>query len=772
MAWSRIQHASTHDGDEGWDAHLPAPGKRMLTDRLQRRAAGTTPLAATSTTAVQRLERNGLSCDQSFLDSILHGPVQRRADGEAANADVPALAAQGTSGTGEALPYLDRIQASFGAHDVSHVQAHTDAAASEAARGMGAHAFATGDHVAFAGAPDLHTAAHEAAHVVQQRAGVHLKGGVGEEGDRYEQHADAVADRVVRGDSAEELLSAYLGPGVQQQTTAVRRSPGKETAEGSEVVGADAGVRGDATQDLVDFFMGPAPAAASTAVQLKPQRAASADAMPANVLDAPADLAFDTIYRLADEALMALENVDREEPDHAKRDAIVDEYGAQIAKAATAATQLVQQIPWHRREIFYVRADMAAERVLAVMTWIMSRTGNARMRSRFEQAVRVVDGALRSLSRDPVTAHHTPALRGKESFEADDEKKDLLQAQQDHAIALRDLRDAKIIRGIEPFDDLAALEDNPQPSFIVEIAKAVLVATLGHLAGGALGLAMKSIGKGGREALSRMSEHFKNVTIDSVQGIGAEAADQALADTNKDKNAKSKARTFFVAGLKSAVGKEQSQHEQLISIETRDGIATAASIRAETATLRAMEKEIGAIYLQRASAGWASYLAQHALGKTGSHDPSGRQASNMKNFLGEPQRDADPTGDRVIGSGKARTDGVLHLHLEIDADARRGPKATIRRKGRVTIDGVNDDLREQILAEAGGHIARVWLPKVIYVSMAGNSFQAARLAFDERNVLRDHTEWSYIALHTQHVADRAYDSPQAFAKHLVTTELA
>jgi hypothetical protein len=47
---------------------------------------------------------------------------------------------------------------------------------------MGAEAFATGNHVAFAGTPDLHTAAHEAAHVVQPRSGVQLTGGAGEVG--------------------------------------------------------------------------------------------------------------------------------------------------------------------------------------------------------------------------------------------------------------------------------------------------------------------------------------------------------------------------------------------------------------------------------------------------------------------------------------------------------------------------------------------------------------------------------------------------------------
>lgn len=92
---------------------------------------------------------------------------------------------------------------------------------------MGADAFATGKRVAFAGPPDLHTAAHDAAHVVQQRAGVQLKGGVGEAGDPHEQHADAVADRVVAGESAEELLEDYAG-GEDDETVAEGGGEGED----------------------------------------------------------------------------------------------------------------------------------------------------------------------------------------------------------------------------------------------------------------------------------------------------------------------------------------------------------------------------------------------------------------------------------------------------------------------------------------------------------------------------------------------------------------
>ena len=72
----------------------------------------------------------------------------------------------------------------------------------------GASAYAKGKQVAFAGTPSLRTVAHEAAHTVQQRAGVQPEGGVGRVGDPYEQQADRVADAVVAGRSAEPLLPA------------------------------------------------------------------------------------------------------------------------------------------------------------------------------------------------------------------------------------------------------------------------------------------------------------------------------------------------------------------------------------------------------------------------------------------------------------------------------------------------------------------------------------------------------------------------------------
>lgn len=175
-----------------------APGKVTLTGDLPPRAR---PSAAVAGRAVQA-DRGAMQLDDPFA---IHLAAQR-----------------GVTGGGGPLPHLDAIQRAFGHHDVTGVRAHVGGAAAEAAAAIGAKAYATGDDVAFAGAPDVRQAAHEAAHVVQQRGGVRLDGGVGQRGDAYEQHADQVADLVVRGASAEAALDAMAhrgssgGPAVQR----------------------------------------------------------------------------------------------------------------------------------------------------------------------------------------------------------------------------------------------------------------------------------------------------------------------------------------------------------------------------------------------------------------------------------------------------------------------------------------------------------------------------------------------------------------------------
>jgi hypothetical protein len=131
------------------------------------------------------------------------------AAGEPSAAALQQAAEAGTRGAGSPLPYRDAIAAAFGKHSIAEVRAHRDAAAAAAAGFMNAPAYAFGDRIGFVGDPTLRTAAHEAAHVVQQRSGLRLDRHVGRPGDIHERNADAVADRVVSGGSAEALLNSY-----------------------------------------------------------------------------------------------------------------------------------------------------------------------------------------------------------------------------------------------------------------------------------------------------------------------------------------------------------------------------------------------------------------------------------------------------------------------------------------------------------------------------------------------------------------------------------
>lgn len=163
-------------------------------------------------------------------------PVQRKATGGAAMdpSSVGDAAAQGTQGASAPLPYLAEIQRSFGKHDVSNVRAQVGGHAARAAAALGARAYTHGNAVAFAQAPDLHTAAHEAAHVVQQRAGIAPAGLDGGACDSLEHRADAVADAVVAGRSAEELLGPVSGPSISASAaSAVQRKTGDASAAGA-----------------------------------------------------------------------------------------------------------------------------------------------------------------------------------------------------------------------------------------------------------------------------------------------------------------------------------------------------------------------------------------------------------------------------------------------------------------------------------------------------------------------------------------------------------
>ncbi len=164
--------------------------------------------------------------------------VQRKSIGTAdpSHATVPVahdlLQSPGRSLDPATRAFLEqRMEHNFGA-----VRVHSDGRADDAARAVDARAFTLGQDIVFGrgeyrpGTTEgTRLLAHELAHVVQQRRGVSIDGGMGRVGDGYERQADAVADAVVAGRPAATLLGPDAGRG--GGGVAIQRQPAPAAAE-------------------------------------------------------------------------------------------------------------------------------------------------------------------------------------------------------------------------------------------------------------------------------------------------------------------------------------------------------------------------------------------------------------------------------------------------------------------------------------------------------------------------------------------------------------
>ncbi|MCA9540879.1 MAG: DUF4157 domain-containing protein [Myxococcales bacterium] len=151
------------------------------------------------------------------------------------------LALAGLSG-GRALPHVDHLQPLFGRYALDGIRSHEGPSTRAAAARLGATGFALGEDVGFTRPPTLVEAAHEATHVVAQRARVMPSDGLGRSGDRFEKLAESVADRAGRGLSVERVLDGAVGRGGE------RPQPGAQPAAVQLMIGDGAEV-GDRVRD-------------------------------------------------------------------------------------------------------------------------------------------------------------------------------------------------------------------------------------------------------------------------------------------------------------------------------------------------------------------------------------------------------------------------------------------------------------------------------------------------------------------------------------------
>jgi hypothetical protein len=111
------------------------------------------------------------------------------------------LATSALAEPGQPLPERSQLEAAFGGHDLGGVTVHRGPGATRVLQRLGAEGLAGGEHIVLAPSASRHTLIHEAAHVIQQRAGL---GGFGDAAT--ERAADQIASLVLAGQSAAHLL--------------------------------------------------------------------------------------------------------------------------------------------------------------------------------------------------------------------------------------------------------------------------------------------------------------------------------------------------------------------------------------------------------------------------------------------------------------------------------------------------------------------------------------------------------------------------------------
>ncbi|MGW2177998.1 eCIS core domain-containing protein [Streptomyces sp. NPDC001732] len=237
-----------HDHDHDHDEALHAPRAS------EERGAADTPHLYRAAAAGRSdvVGTGGMSVLQRAVgNSAVGAMIQRKEEEQEERSPVHDVV---SSGGGQPLDTDTRVdmEQRMGA-DFSDVRVHTDSAAHESAKGVGAHAYTVGNNVVFqrdaydpSSSQGRTTLAHELTHVIQQRngpvEGTEAPGGirVSDPSDRFEREAVANADRVLSdpAPASDPAPPATAGPAAAPAPAVQRAATEDEDEQPADVQGS------------------------------------------------------------------------------------------------------------------------------------------------------------------------------------------------------------------------------------------------------------------------------------------------------------------------------------------------------------------------------------------------------------------------------------------------------------------------------------------------------------------------------------------------------
>jgi hypothetical protein len=427
---------------------------------------------------------------------------------------------------------------------------------------------------------------------------------------------------------------------------------------------------------------------------------------------------------------------------------------------------IARRIPAKEHAKFHAAANLAADRVLDVRMWLHDHPGSAQEDQRFEAVVAHMNAVLAHQGL-PLVDKRRHAARADHKIASKEEaaQRDRLVKDVERGVArLADLQKA----GIKRFEGLVAIDDPDPPDFVADLAKAILVASLGHLAGslvsravaaaarGVVGGAAKELGNeaakevGARAAERVMESKLADVVTDTTQTIAGNAVQAGSAQAADKANALRRAAIFFVEGRNLAVTEFVSAFNGRLAKQIGNNELSVVSLERELAIVDQLtHAPVTDEYYVESTKAWSLYLAQSHFGIDASRGLDNRQraVSDMIGMFG-----ATPETNKTQGSG------VFHATFTITDDPHTMHPPGIQLDSAGIFD-LNNELTRTIVDDAEGILDRIYLPKEIRVRFVdtsewgdrgtredaiGNRSGVELLAVDERGEVRDHTGWQLL----------------------------
>jgi hypothetical protein len=289
---------------------------------------------------------------------------------------------------------------------------------------------------------------------------------------------------------------------------------------------------------------------------------------------------------------------------------------------------------------------------------------------------------------------------------------------------------------VTKFANLAALEDQEEPDFVIELLKAVFIAALGHFGGHIFGAATGVAATALSSAVKNTSVHLlsaKNieeivrrvtdVSTDAIQSISGGGSGQTKLDPQ------ARARAFFVAMMQIDIADRCAQYTKNLNALQGAGEISPDHIDVVSSIFEHILPSAHDAFLLETTKAWTKYVVRSRVPAK----KLDKSVSDMRDYFGTQRAG----GTRDFSTSKAHGAGVLSIRMIVDPPGTR-PRID---HTATQLVGMNSQLKEFLLNAAGRQFDKIDLPKEVSVN---TDYGRAVIALNERNEVQDVLNWSDV----------------------------